>query len=150
MIFWSRDQFLFASRSSARVGTLKRVQCSQAILSLYPTILAPAMTPISPAQCPILYCCFRVNIHQVRIRLSQSLPRNHTRSRMVSRMALNTTRLLSLSSAGVFPHVVRQCQRVFILFLLRNRIPMVLSALIKPNSNSIAGWRLKQVSYAFL
>ncbi len=33
-------------------------------------------------------------------------------------MALNTTRPLSLSNAGVFPHVVRQCQRVFILFLL--------------------------------
>jgi hypothetical protein len=31
---------------------------------------------------------------------------------MVSRMALNTTRLLSLSSAGVFPHVVRQCQDI--------------------------------------
>lgn len=69
---------------------------------------------------------------------------------MVSRMALNTTRPLSLSNAGVFPHVARQFHRVFILFLLRNRIPMVLSALIKPNSNSIAGWRLKQVSYAFL
>ena len=69
---------------------------------------------------------------------------------MVSSMALNTTRPPSLSSAGVFPHVVRHCQRVFILFLLRNRIPMVLSALIKPNSNSIASWRLKQVSYAFL
>ena len=104
-------------------------RCTRAIPSSYPTILAPAMTPISLAQCPILYCNFRMIMHQVQTRQSQPLPRKHTRSRKGGRTALITTRQLSLPSVDVFPHLVRQREKVFILFLLGNRNPMVLNAI---------------------
>ncbi len=62
--------------------------------------------------------------------------------------SLRFARPLSLPSVSAFPHLVRQRQRVFLLFLLRNQITMVLSAILY--SIPIAGWRQKQVSYAFL
>ena len=82
-------------------------QCIRSDPSSHPTILAPAMTPISPAQCPILYCNFRVIMHQVRTSLSQSLPRKHSMSRTGNRTALISTRPLRLPSACSFPQSVQ-------------------------------------------
>ena len=82
-------------------------QCIPAILSRLSTILAPVMTPISPAQCPILHCNFRMIMHQVRTSLSQSLPRKHSMSRTGSRTALISTRPLRLPSACSFPQSVQ-------------------------------------------
>ena len=45
-------------------------------------------------------------------------------------MGSRTTRPLSLPSVDVFPHLVRQREKVSPLFLLGNRNPMVLSAMI--------------------
>ena len=81
-------------------------QCIRSDPSSHPTILTPAMTPISPAQCPILYCNFRVIMHQVRTSLSQSLPRKHSMSRTGNRTALISTRPLRLPSACSFPQSV--------------------------------------------
>ncbi len=72
-------------------------QCIRSDPSSHPTILAPAMTPISPAQCPILYCNFRVIMHQVRMSLSQSLPRKHSMSKTGSRTASKRLLLPSVS-----------------------------------------------------
>jgi hypothetical protein len=77
--------------------------CIRAIPSRHPTILARVLTPIGPAQCPILYCNFRVIIHQVQTMWSNAaLPRNNSRRTTGSRTALNSTCPLSRPSAGVF------------------------------------------------
>ena len=76
--------------------------CIRANPSIRPTILAPVMTRIGPAQCPILYCNFSVLMHQIRIRQSQPIPRKNSMSRTGCRTALISTRPLSSPSAGTF------------------------------------------------
>ncbi len=74
---------------------------------IHPTILAPAMTPISPAKCPILCRNFSMLMQQVRTLQSQPIRRNNSMSRTGSRTALIWTRPLSLPSAGAFPQSVQ-------------------------------------------
>jgi hypothetical protein len=94
------------------------------------------MTPISPAQCPILYSNFRVIMHQVRTMWSHALPRNNSRRRTGSRTALISTRPLSSPSAGVFLQSVqfKRGKLMFRILILTVLIAILYSILPQPAS----------------
>jgi hypothetical protein len=97
---------------------------------------APVMTPISPAQCPILYCNFRVIMHQVLTIWSQALPRKNLRRTTGSRTALISTRPLSSPSAGVFLQSVQLKigKFMFLILILMVLIAIFYSILLQPAS----------------
>ncbi len=111
-------------------------QCIRANLSSRPTILAPVMTRLGPAQCPILYCNFSVLMHQIRILQSQPLPINNSMSRTGSRTALISTRPLSLPSAGAFLQSVllKRGKLMFRMLILTGLIAILYSILPHPAS----------------
>ena len=85
---------------------------------------------VAPAQCPILRRNFRLIMKKVRIRQSHALLRKKSMSRTGYRMALISTRPLSLPSAGAFPLPVHLKLGKL---LITRRIPMGSIAILYSN-----------------
>ena len=123
----SRAQSCNSSRAAARAPITHCQQCIRAIPSNRRTILVPRLTPVALAHNPNLCRNFMMIMNKVRIGQSHALLRKNSMSRTGHRMALNSTRPLSLPSAGAFPLPVHLKLGELLITI---RIPMVSIAIL--------------------